>query len=509
MTARASAVKKSANEQLRKGKQEDCAIFRLTGLHLDILCPSFVGTGTPWSHYARVRILHTSDWHVGLQSGHISRREEHEAFFRWLNRTLADEAVDALVVAGDIFDGMQPSNESLRQYYRFLRDVESTGVRDVVVVGGNHDSAAQLDAPREVLSALGVHVVGGYSGEVNPVRYLAPLRERGSDAPVAVCIALPYIHEYRLGIRTTDSDAEATRRTFTERFRSVYSELANLAEQRFPGLPLVATGHLTMGKLEEGDTLQEIHQVGFIDSLPADLLDPRLCYVALGHIHRAFPVERDRIWYSGSPIPISVVEMRRPRQVLLVDLHCSGTAKPRHHHDFSEGEKSNSVRVRPLNVPVARELLEHEGTEEEVIAWLRGLASKAELPPLLHLRVRVEEPQPQLTARVRAALEQYAVEERPLLVELREVLCGSDNEQSELETISLEELKPRQVFNLLCRQVRAAPSDELLQAFDFVATAKKEELDACIAAVSEKSQHDQPLQSTGAAAQQVSKDDDQ
>ena len=474
---------------------------------MDILCPGFVGTRTPWSHYARVRILHTSDWHVGLQSGHISRREEHEAFFRWLTRTLADEAVDALVVAGDIFDGMQPSNESLRMYYHFLRDLESTGVRDVVVVGGNHDSAAQLDAPREVLSALGVHVVGGYSGEADPLRYLAPLRARGSEEPVAVCIALPYIHEYRLGIRTTDSDAEATRRAFTERFRWVYSELANLAEQRFPGLPLVATGHLTMGKMEQGDTLQEIHQVGFIDALPPDLLDPRLRYVALGHIHRACPVERDRIWYSGSPIPVSLAEMRHPRRVLLVDLHCSCTANPRHHGDFSQDETSNSVRVYPINVPVTRELLEYEGTEEEVIGWLKGLFSKAELPPLLNLRVRVEQPQPQLAARVRAALEQYSVENRPLLVELREVLCGSDNEQSAFEAMSLEELKPRQVFSLLCSQAKAALADELLQAFDFVATAKKEELDACIAAVSERPQHDQPPLSV--ATQQASEDNDQ
>lgn len=488
-------------------QSEYCAIFRLAGLHLDILCPGFVGTGTPWSHYARVRILHTSDWHIGLQTGHISRRDEHEAFFRWLSRTLVAEAVDVLVVAGDIFDGMQPSNESLRLYYRFLRDVESTGVRDVVVVGGNHDSAAQLDAPREVLSALGVHVVGGYSGDTDPLRYLAPLRVRGSDEPVAVCIALPYIHEYRLGIRTTDSDAESTRRAFTERFRWVYSELADFAEQRFPGLPLIATGHLTMGKQEEGDSLQEIHQVGFIDSLPADLLDPRLRYVALGHIHRAFPVERNRIWYSGSPIPVSLVEMRRTRQILLVDLDCAGTANPGHDANLSEDEKSNTVRVRPINVPIARELLEHEGTEDETITWLKGLVTKTELAPLLYLRVRVNEPQPQLTVRIRTALERYPVAERPLLIELREILCGSNNEQSAFESICLEDLKPRQVFSLLCSQSKTAPSDELLQAFDFVATAMKEELDACIAAVSDSHRHDQPPQGADAPTQQVSDED--
>lgn len=452
-----------------------------------------------------MRILHTSDWHLGLQSGHFSRREEHEAFFRWLSRTLTDEAVDALVVAGDIFDGMQPSNESLRLYYRLLRDIESTGVRNVVVVGGNHDSAAQLDAPREVLSALSVHVVGGYSGEVDPLRYLAPLRARGSDEPVAVCIALPYIHEYRLGIRTTDSDAEATRRAFTECFRRVYRELADLAEQHFPGLPLVATGHLTMGKVEEGDAPQEIHQVGFIDSLPTDLLDPRLRYVALGHIHRAFPVERDRVWYSGSPIPISLVEMRRQRRVLLVDLCESGA--PERHRDDSQPSPSNSVQVRPINVPLARELLEFEGSEEEVLVWVNGLTNETELPPFLHLRVRVEEPQPQLTTRVRAALERFPLERRPLLVDLREVLCGSSNALSAFEAVSLEDLKPRQVFDLLCNQAKVAPSAELLRAFDFVASAKREELDACVAAASEGLEPDQPRQPSGTSTGPSSEED--
>jgi exonuclease SbcD len=443
-----------------------------------------------------VRILHTSDWHLGLLNGHFSRRAEHEAFLCWLTRTLAEEAVDALIIAGDVFDGVQPSNESLRLYYRFLRELESTGVRDVVVVGGNHDSAAQLDAPREVLAALSVHVIGGYSGDTDQLRYLAPLRVRGRDEPVAVCIALPYIHEYRLGIRTTDSDPEATQRAFIERLRCVYSELANLAEQRYPGLPLVATGHLTMGRVQEGDTPQEIHQVGFIDSLPADLLDARLCYVALGHVHRAFPVERDRIWYSGSPVPVNLVEMRRQRQVLLVELAGTSAENPKNHPEASSCQQSRAVRVTQLDVPLTRELLEFEGTEEEVLEWVNGLTFKAELPPFLHLRLRVDEPQPQLASRVRAALDKYPSEKRPLLVELREVLCGSNDEPTALEAVSLEDLEPRQVFDLLCKQAGVAPSDELLQAFDFVATAKREELDACIAAVAQVSPTERVIQTS-------------
>jgi len=333
------------------------------------------------------------------------------------------------------------------------------------------------------------------------MRYLAPLRARGSDEPAAVCIALPYIHEYRLGIRTTDSDAETTRRAYVDCFRRVYRELADVAEQRFPNLPLVATGHLTMGKVESGDAIQEIHQVGFIDSLPAELLDPRLRYVALGHIHRAFPVEPDRIWYSGSPIPISLVEMHRRRQVLLVELQTSGSVSARHHENAQETGKDSSVRVQQVDVPLARELLEYCGNEAEVLAWIRGLTFTTALPPMLYLRVNVQEPQPQLSARVREALEQHPAGNRPLLVELREVLRDCADQQSEFESVSLEELSPRQVFGHLCSQMQITPSNELLQAFDFVATAKREELDRCIARVQERTERDPAPSAPGASAQ--------
>jgi exonuclease SbcD len=414
-----------------------------------------------------VRILHTSDWHIGSQCGSFSRSEEHDAFFRWLSRILSEERVDALIVAGDVFDGMQPSNESLRLYYRFLRDLEGTGVCDVVVVGGNHDSASQLDAPREVLSALSIHVIGGYSSDVELDRYVVPLHARDRKEPAAVCIALPYVHEYRLGIRTTEGDVAATRHALVARFKAVYQELTSHAATRYPGLPLLATGHLTMGKVEDGDTRQAIHQVGFIDSLPPELFDSRLAYVALGHIHRSFPVENRRIWYSGSPIPVSKTEMDRPRRVLLVDINSS--AEP--------------VEVRPVEVPIARALLEYEGTETEVINWVHTLRWQNDYPPFLHLRVRVDEPQPLLVSRVRAELERFPKDRRPQLVEFREVFASAGVDGSEPFSVALEELTVREVFARLCRQRNVAPSEELLKAFEFAVTAKSEEIEREVDAV--------------------------
>ena len=122
-------------------------------------------------------------------------------------------------------------------------------------------------------------------------RMIAPLRVRGSDDVAAVCLAVPYTHEYRLGIRTTDLDRDQTRAAFKAAFSRLYSDVADHAQAQYPGLPLVATGHLTMGfGAKKGDGTQPIHQVGTIDGLPTDILDPRIRYTALGHIHHCYPV---------------------------------------------------------------------------------------------------------------------------------------------------------------------------------------------------------------------------
>ena len=193
-----------------------------------------------------MRLLHTSDWHLGARSGSVSRVEDHERFLAWLLDRLAAREIDALVVAGDVFDHPQPSAEAQRQYYRFLGAAARTGVRDIVVVGGNHDSASRLDAPAEVLASLDVHVVGGLPSPASGC--LVPLRTRGSEAVAAVCVAVPYVHEYRLGVRTTDPDGNAVRAAFRDAFSALYTSLVDEAARRWPGVPVVATGHLTVGR---------------------------------------------------------------------------------------------------------------------------------------------------------------------------------------------------------------------------------------------------------------------
>ena len=408
-----------------------------------------------------MKILHTSDWHLGLSTGCVSRLPEQQLFLAWLTALLAERQVDALVVAGDVFDGLQPSAEAQAAYYRFLAGLAATGVRDVVVVGGNHDSPSRLDAPREILAALDVHVVGGLPPADEPQDgVVVPLRRRGSDEAAAVCLAVPYVHEYRLGVRTTLSDRAAVAEAFRARFAELYGRLADRARTLHPDLPLIATGHLVLGEPRREDYGDEIHQVGLLRGLPTSVLDSRLAYAALGHIHRAYPVDGGRAWYSGSPLPVSVAESSAPRKVLLVDLPPAG-----------------APTVTPVGVPAFRELRVLEGSPDELVRNLAALTSAAPLPPLVHVRARLQGPEPGLRERLVEALSAHPEAARPVLIELREVFAGAADDVVAGPQAGLEELSVTEVFARLCQAARTTDTDELQRAFATLVAWPDEELE--------------------------------
>ena len=417
-----------------------------------------------------MRILHTSDWHLGLSSGPASRVPEQVSFLEWLRGQLESQEVDALIIAGDIFDTMHPSAEAQTLYYRFLAGVADTGVCDVVVIGGNHDSPSRLDAAQDVLEALRVHVVGGIPvAEETVERMLIPLRKRGSEEVGAVCLAVPYVHEWRLGVRTSGLDQDQTRKQFRERFGELYTQLADAAETRFPGVPIIATGHLTLGT---GSTREdyplEIHRVGTIEGLPTELLDKRIVYTALGHIHRCYPVAKSTAWYCGSPIPYSLTEMDCPRQVLQVDL--------------SSNEEPQVLRIA---VPLQRELLRLQGSPEEVIASVKALDWTTPLPPLVHALVLTPMVELGLQRRLYEAAESHPAGARPILVELRIRSTELEEEAKADGVPSLEDLSTREVFGLLCT-AQQFPEDirkQLEEAFEVVASTRGEDLERFLDAI--------------------------
>jgi exonuclease SbcD len=415
-----------------------------------------------------LRILHTSDWHLGIRHGPASRAPDHAAFLAWITDTLRDEAVDALVIAGDVFDSMQPSADTLSRWYRFLAGVSASGVRQVVVVGGNHDSAARLEAPADVLGALDVHVVGAVGlSDDSRARCIVPLKDR-AGAVGAVCLAVPYVHEFRLGVRTTDLDHGATREAFRARFRELYAALVDEAAAAFPGVPLVATGHLTVGtEATREDYPHEIHQVGTLDALPVDVFDPRIQYVALGHIHRCYPIGGGRrVWYSGSPVAFSLPEARTPRRVLRVDL---------------DPDPAGAPTVEKLDVPAVRALLELRAEPESLVDTVRTLTWPEPEPPLLFCRAVGDTLPADLPNRLHEALAAHPDDRRPVLAELRqERSTPIEAHADDAPLPALADLTPADVFATLC-QSRGIPQDDpVFAAFAQLSSARPGDFDAMI-----------------------------
>jgi exonuclease SbcD len=409
-----------------------------------------------------LRILHTSDWHLGHTLHDLPRTEEHAAFLAWLLGALDEHAVDALLVAGDVFDTANPSAEAQAQFHRFLVAAKARRPSlDIVVIGGNHDSAARLDATAPILDELGVHVVGGLpsNDEASRARLVVPLRD-AEGAVAAWAIAVPFLRPADLPY-IDEGDA------LVEGVRTVYGSALELARtKRSQGQALVAMGHCYM----TGSSLSELSERRILGgnqhALPVDVFPHDLAYVALGHLHLAQRVGgRENVRYAGSPIPLSIDEERYEHQVVLAELE-------------GEGVRSIERLFVPRTVPILRvpsgEPRSYDELEPELHALSPRDPSRPDWQrPYLEVHIRLDTPDPSLRAKVEAALEGKDAR----LVRLRLSLTGSGAALGDTEKlVSLVDLSPEQVFlKRYERDHASAPDVSLLDAFAELEASAREE----------------------------------
>ncbi len=396
-----------------------------------------------------MRIVHTADWHLGHTLRDQPRTEEHRAFLGWLLRTLQEVEADALLVAGDVFETANPPASALSMFYRFLADARGLCPElDIVVIAGNHDSAARLDAPQPLLDGLDVRVVGALprdaDGQLDLDAMTTPLR--GRDGSVAAwAVAAPYLRPADLPRGAGPGDP------LVAGVREIYEQLTAHAESlRDPGQALVGLGHCYMAHTRSSEDSERKILGGHQHGLPADVFPPALAYVALGNLHQPQQVD-ERVRYSGSPIPLSLAEEGYGHQVLVVDL-----AGP------------TLSRVEPRHVPREVDLLRlPEGPLPEVLERLAGLAAHDEVPerwrhPFLEVTVRLDAPEPTLRAQVEAALEDRAAR----LVRLNVVRTDVGDALASVEEPTLSDLTPEEVFlRRWAREYSGDPPAELLAAF--------------------------------------------
>ena len=443
-----------------------------------------------------MRLLHTSDWHLGHVLHGMSREREHREFLRWLVQVLEDEAIEVLLVTGDVFDSSTPSATAEAAWFDFLAEARRVRPQmDIVAIAGNHDSPSRLTAPSAVLRKLGVHLigqlprkakadgggidfermlipVGGGRGMIAAVPFLRPLDLSAMTAAVAeqaravaqekaaTASAATTTSAATAGaVAATDADAPAGEddATAAERVAAVYREVAAAARAKMTAeQAFIVTGHLYVAGAEPSWLSERRIAVGGQEALPPGLFPEDASYVALGHLHRAQRVLVEHVRYAGAPIPLAMVEAPYRHQVVIAEL---------------EGRQPAAIRT--LQIPRAVEILRiprlGAAPLAEVLIELAALPALGErgeadpLRPFLEVVVALSKPEPRLRASVDAALEGKL----PRLIRLGTEATGDgaalgDRERGQ----QLAELQPTEVFERCWhRKYNDEPSAAIRGAF--------------------------------------------
>lgn len=380
-----------------------------------------------------VKVLHTSDWHLGAALHGEERADEQREFLLWLLRTVEDEAADALVVAGDVFDVYAPPASAQKLYYDFLAGlVRLKEPPAVFIVAGNHDSPHFLGAPSGVLDALDIHVIGGADAE-KPEALVFEVKGRKDGDAALVAGAVPFLREkdvLALGMNVLDAetgpdDGSRYNRAAAAFYRRVF-EAAEKRGAEAGGSSVLLTGHLYIeGSAKSDDYSERTREIGNLTGLPAALLPPA-DYYALGHLHRP-QVLNGNMRYSGSPLAMSFGEAGSAKSVAVLEFDGSG--------------KPPSVRL--LEVPVRQELLQISGTPDAILEELGRLKTEERKA---WVDVRVTEHEGELLGFWSALDSEAASASYKILVrqDMRE-RGGTDDWRGEAES-DLSSLEPPAVF---------------------------------------------------------------
>lgn len=417
-----------------------------------------------------MRVIHTSDWHLGhMLRGEVTRELEHGAFLAWLLEVLESEAPDALVITGDVFDTATPPASAERMWFELLASARRLRpAMDIIAIAGNHDSPARLGAPSSVLRELGVHVIGGLprtaGGALDLDRLLIPIA--GGRGLVA---AVPFL-------RPVDTPSDVA-----DPLSAVYGEVIAAARaRRTPEQALIVTGHLYLAGADAEFLSERRVSIGGQESAPLRLFPDDISYTALGHIHRAQRVGRDTIRYAGAPLPLSLDEAGYKHQVLAVDFAGPRVAEIRalpvpraieivrvpRHGAAPLAEVIAELAALPPALPGPDERSESEGVGTPPAGRWGGAQPRGidAVRPYLEVVVALERPEPKLRALVEAAVEG----KRARLVYLHVEQTGDRAALGDKVTRQrLAELDPREVFvRLWARNHAAAPDAPVLAAFD-------------------------------------------
>ena len=412
-----------------------------------------------------IRILHTADWHLGQTFFGYDRTEEHEVFLNWLAEEIRQKEIDALIIAGDVFDVSNPSAASQSMYYQFIYRVTAENpYLQIVIVAGNHDSAARLEAPLPLLQAMRTEVRGVVrkleGGEIDYDHLTVELKNRQGEVEL-LCMAVPFLRQGDYPAVQTEGNP------YAEGVRELYAQLLQrLWKRRTENQAILAIGHLqaTGSEIAEKD-YSERTVIGGLECVSPEAFSEQIAYTALGHIHKAQRVSgRENVRYAGSPIPMSFAEKHYHHGVVMVTFD-GGCAV--------DIERLECPKLIPLmSVPNGEPV-----SPEAILKALKELPETEAVAPYLEVKVLLEEPEPMLRQEIEEALadKNYRLAR---IVSTYHTDIGNTVKENENWKRGLQEMSPLQIAQSAFEKIYQVEMPvELTGLFEeaYLAATRKEE----------------------------------
>lgn len=417
------------------------------------------------SYKIMIRILHTADWHLGQTFFGYDRAGEHEVFLNWLAGEIREREIDALIIAGDVFDVSNPSAASQSLYYHFIYRVTAENpTLQIVIVAGNHDSAARLEAPLPLLQAMRTEVRGvvrkSDDGEIDYDHLTVELKNRDGEVEL-LCMAVPFLRQGDYPTVPTEGNP------YAEGVRELYTQLLQrLWKRRKENQSILAIGHLQAigSEIAEKD-YSERTVIGGLECVSPDAFSEQIAYTALGHIHKAQRVSgRENVRYAGSPIPMSFAEKHYHHGVVEVT--------------FDGGCAVDIMRVEcPRLIPLMSVPNGEPASPEIVLEILKELPVTEGAAPYLEVKVLLDEPEPMLRQEVEEALADKNYRLARIVSTYRNE-TGNAEKENENWKRGLQEMSPLQIAQSAFEKIyQVEMPEELTDLFQeaYLAATRKEE----------------------------------
>ncbi|RLD57624.1 MAG: exonuclease sbcCD subunit D [Bacteroidetes bacterium] len=377
-----------------------------------------------------MKILHTSDWHLGHRLHEQSQYEEQLRFLKWLENYIGTSQIDVLLIAGDIFDTGVPSTQSQKLYYDFLINLRNTNCKHIVITGGNHDAPGTINAPRELLNALSIHVVGKATEDIKDEVF-----QLSVDGEEIIIAAVPYLRDQDIRRAVAGESFGQIGDRYKTALINHYAEVAGYCESiKKPNTPIFAMGHLFAIGGTTSESEQSIY-VGNLGDIGAGDFPGLFDYVALGHLHRSQKVGKlDHIRYSGSPYMLSFSEVGAEKKMIQI-----------------ETKVGEGLNIEEVSIPRFRELLRISGSTDDCIGQMVEADKEArELTPWAEVVLDDKSNAPIGFAEINKAAENLDLEVLKVTLKNERKIAGL--EQLIESSKHVKELSPLEVFKMKCKE---------------------------------------------------------